>query len=547
MHPGGAGGRLALIVCLCIGAIFTSVLIGAVHAQTFTTIKSFGTYSNVFGFFPTGLVQGPDGTLYGTTTSGELDVKLLCSGNTLYGATESGGRSNRGTIFKLQTDGTGFTVLKDFSGGDGERPCCLTLSGTTLYGAAAIGGTNSGRGTLFKLNIDGAGFNVIKHLSWNDGAVPLSGGLSLSGNTLYGTTYWGGNSNEGTLFRVNVDGSGYMVLKHFGADGAKPISQPILAAGALYGTTRGPNYGSLFRINTDGTGFTVLKNFSGEDPNDLTLSGNLLYGTTSGGSYSFGTIFSINTNGASASYQIVRIFTSTDPHPPDGPILVANGTIYGTASYGPGSAYGAVFSTSLSTGGLRVLKAFSQQVDWANPSPLALAGDTLFGTTVQGGPTNAGTVFKVKTDGSGYVVLKEFTVNDGAQPRGALTLSGNTIYGTTYSGGSLSFGAYGTVFRMNQDGTDFRVLRSFVFADGVSPFAGLLLSGDTLYGTTYYGGSLGHGTLFRISTDGTGYSVLKAFTGTDGDHPRSDLILSNGTLYGTTEDGGSQNEGTVFK
>ena len=65
--------------------------------------------------------------------------------NTLYGATESGGRSNRGTIFKLQTDGTGFTVLKDFSGGDGERPCCLTLSGTTLYGAAAIGGTNRPR------------------------------------------------------------------------------------------------------------------------------------------------------------------------------------------------------------------------------------------------------------------------------------------------------------------------------------------------------------------------------------------------------------------
>ena len=103
--------------------------------------------------------------------------------------------------------------------------------------------------------------STLSSISWNDGAVPLSGGLSLSGNTLYGTTYWEAIRTKAPSFRVNVDGSGYMVLKHFGADGAKPISQPILAAGALYGTTRGPNYGSLFRINTDGRGFTVLKNF----------------------------------------------------------------------------------------------------------------------------------------------------------------------------------------------------------------------------------------------------------------------------------------------
>ena len=92
-------------------------------------------------------------------------------------------------------------------------------------------------------------------------------------------------------------------------------------------------------------------------------------------------------------------------------------------------------------------------------------------------------------------------------------------------------------------------------SDGANPYAGLILSGNTLYGTALYGGSSGDGTVFAINTDGTGFTNLHSFTATlrfglrtnsDGAYPSAGLILSGNTLYGTTSDGGSSGNGTVF-
>ena len=102
------------------------------QAQTHTVIKSFGIQSKVTGLNPRApLVQGPDGTLYGTTLEGD----------------------GYGTVFKLQPDGTGFSVLKSFiNSADGAYPCAgLVLSGGTLYGTtrgmAQLSGS-SGYGSL---------------------------------------------------------------------------------------------------------------------------------------------------------------------------------------------------------------------------------------------------------------------------------------------------------------------------------------------------------------------------------------------------------------
>src|SRR2546427_248239 len=92
----------------------------------------------------------------------------------------------------------------------------------------------------------------------------------------------------------------------------------------------------------------------------------------------------------------------------------------------------------------------------------------------------------------------------------------------------------------------FTTLHSFNNTDGASPQSRLVLSGSTLYGTAVYGGSSGWGTVFKINTDGTGFTTLHTFTGGDGAELVAGLILSGNTLYGAAYVGGSSGNGTVF-
>ena len=131
-----------------------------------------------------------------------------------------------------------------------------------------------------------------------------------------------------------------------------------------------------------------------------------------------------------------------------------------------------------------------------------------------------------------------------------LVLSGNTFYGTVL--GDMETDYSGSVYAVSTDLTGFTNVHSFGYvvapgygprinADGAFPNAGLILSGATLYGTTYYGGSSGNGTIFKVSTNGTGFTVLNI-----GGNPQAGLILSGSTLYGTTYYAGNAGSGTVF-
>jgi uncharacterized repeat protein (TIGR03803 family) len=232
---------------------------------------------------------------------------LILSGNTLYGTAQSGGSSGAGTVFAVSTAGTGFTNLHSFTGSDGGNPQAgLILSGNTLYGTA-YGGGSSGYGTVFAVNTNGTGFTNLHSFTYSDGANPEAG-LILSGNTLYGTAYGGGSSGQGTVFAVSTDGTGFTNLYSFtgGSDGANPAAGLILSGNTLYGTAyRGGDfgYGTVFAVNTDGTGFTNLHSFtysfiysSGGNPQaGLILSGNTLYGTAyGGGSSGKGSVFSLS-------------------------------------------------------------------------------------------------------------------------------------------------------------------------------------------------------------------------------------------------------------
>lgn len=196
--------------------------------------------------------------------------RLVYGSNAVYGTTLAGGTRGNGSVFRVNANGGGYTTLKSFSqtyvntndgGGytnsDGAQPLAgLALGSDTLYGTTYAGGM-SAKGTVFSLKTDGTGFNVLKHFSGIDGKAPYAD-LLLSSNILYGTTAAGGVSNKGTVFRLNTDGSGFEVLKSFAiSDGLLPLGGLALADGTLYGTTlQGGiwNRGTVFSIRTNGTG-----------------------------------------------------------------------------------------------------------------------------------------------------------------------------------------------------------------------------------------------------------------------------------------------------
>ncbi|HEY2103816.1 MAG TPA: choice-of-anchor tandem repeat GloVer-containing protein, partial [Chthoniobacterales bacterium] len=376
--------------------LLLSISGGQVTAQTFTTLRSLG---------------GNDG--------GQPLGKLTLSGSTLYGtASNAGSNANAGTVFAINSDGTGFRAVHTFNSGstDGARPSAgLVLSGNRLFGTTAAGGA-SGLGTVFALNTDGTGFTLLHSFAGAGQGADAEGDLILSGNTLYGTARFssGGNSpGDGIVFAVNTDGTGFRIVHSFSAatDGAQPVAGLVLLGNVLFGTAstggNAVNGGTVFAVNTDGTGFFVLHRFGGIDGVDpesgLTLSGSTLFGTTVGGgngNQSQGTIFAVNTDGT--GFHLLRSFVAaSDGSLPRAGLTLSGNTLYGTTTASGPSRGGTIFSINTDGTKFTVLHPFtSGGIDGFNPGAEVLVfGNALFGTTEVGGTFNAGTVFRFSQGG----------------------------------------------------------------------------------------------------------------------------------------------------
>ncbi|MGA3283721.1 MAG: choice-of-anchor tandem repeat GloVer-containing protein [Verrucomicrobiota bacterium] len=333
---------------------------------------------------------------------------LIQSGSTLYGMTWQGGSNNLGTVFRMNTDGSGFQLLHSFvsASSDGQKPIgSLILSGSTLYGMAASEDTSYG-GTVFKLNTNGSGFQVLRSFSTSDGVWPY-GSLIQSGSILYGLNTFGGNAS--------------------GWDGN----------------------GTVFCINTNGTGFQLLHTFAGS-PGDggwphgsLIQSGSILYGMTAvGGSNDNGTVFQINTNGS--GYQHLHDFVGggNDGAGPGGTLLQSDAILYGTTGGGGSSGNGTIFEINTNGTGFRLLHSFNGgSNNGAGPGGAPVQhGAMLYGMTKGGGSSGNGTIFEINTNGTGFQLLHSFSGGDGSQSFGSLLLSGSTLYGMTSAGGSHNQG-----------------------------------------------------------------------------------------------------------
>jgi uncharacterized repeat protein (TIGR03803 family) len=357
-----------------------------------------------------------------------------------------------------------------------------------------------------------------------DGALPLAG-LVLLGNSLFGTTGSGSASANGTVFTINSDGTGFSDLYSFtvgtlgignfpifNSDGAHPQAALILSSNILFGTANGggvSDNGTVFAINSNGTGFRTLHNFTATDTDvlhggtnsdgarpaaSLILLGNSLYGTTSlGGSSGQGVVFSLQTDGT--GFRVLHNFSGSDGANP-GSLIVSSSTLYGTTGSGGSSASGTVFKISADGTGFNSLYSFTGGDDGAGPRGLLLSGATLYGTAGSGGSSGKGTLFGMNTDGTGFAALHSFGGIDGAIPKAGLVSLGNTLYGSSASGGLDN---RGTIFAINTDGTGFTNLYSFTGGDdGLNPNV-LILSNNIFYGTTQNGGTSESGTVFSLS------------------------------------------------
>ncbi|HKQ39130.1 MAG TPA: choice-of-anchor tandem repeat GloVer-containing protein, partial [Verrucomicrobiae bacterium] len=238
-------------------ATFSGVLLtGLLHAQLtdLRRLHSFGETNQSSGvpdcrWTSAGLVEGPDGALYGTAPNG---------GTGLY----TGG----GAVFKVHKDGTAYTILRHFgiNTTDARQPAhgVIVASDGNLYGTSVNGGNND-VGTVFKLNRDGSGYQILHHFAPDpDAFYPFAGVIEGSDGVLYGTST---RPVVGAIYKINKNGTGYAILKYLNEslDGARPEASLIEAAdGRLYGTTvTGGSYrrGTLFRMNKDGSGFLVLR------------------------------------------------------------------------------------------------------------------------------------------------------------------------------------------------------------------------------------------------------------------------------------------------
>ena len=400
--------KFASILCFVLAAMLTQ----PAQAQTFTVLHEFTGEAD--GSYPdAGLTMDRAGNLYGTTygdgysnSSGSVfeltrtngvwtfaPIYTFTGGNdgalpyagvvigpdgSLYGTTTAGGAYDNGTVFNLRPpphfcshvlcDWTE-TVLYSFQGGsDGSQPYgsvafdqAGNIYGTTFAG----GGPRGGDGTVYRLAPSGSGWteSVIYAFSNSDGANPLSGVTLDNAGNLYGTTVDGGAYGDGAVYELTYSaGSGWAesFLHSFnrtlGAGECFPYDDLIFdPSGNLYGAAAGGE-GAIFKLTPSAGSWTysLLYGYGGSEEacgarGNLAMDGaGNIYGTTyCDGAYAQGSVFKLRV-GSIVTYTTLYSFTGgSDGYWPNSNVVFdANGNLYGTTyaggPYGDGG-YGGVW------------------------------------------------------------------------------------------------------------------------------------------------------------------------------------------------------------
>lgn len=271
------------------------------EAGQLTTLYNFGQVNGPASIRMS-LVQGSDGSFYGTSRAGGTYCKssegcgtifkmstagvvttlysfcsqqdkggncldgqspgslLLASNGHLYGVTELGGTFTGGTIFEVTQNGE-FNTLYSFCAktncADGAGPNWL-IQGTdgNLYGTTATGGSSLSRGTVFRFTAKGTLTTLYSFCSLpgcTDGTQP-EGLIEASDGNLYGAAAGGGDLFDGTIFQLASSGNLTTLHTFVGTDGEGPVGIVQDTDGSFYGATTngggGCDCGTLFSLST---------------------------------------------------------------------------------------------------------------------------------------------------------------------------------------------------------------------------------------------------------------------------------------------------------
>jgi uncharacterized repeat protein (TIGR03803 family) len=493
------------------------------------------------------LIQANDGNLYGmgTGTPSGYYVGTLC----------------RGAIFKCSTTGTEIVLSGNgslmYPYGSLIQASDGNLYGMTYEGTAGIF-TCSLTGTIITIHTFTGGVM--------DGASPYGSLIQASDGNLYGMTSQGGESGAGAIFKSTITGAESILYNFVGSFyGSSPTGSLILGIDSnLYGMTYSggaSSEGTIFKCNKSGTK-TILHsfvggNYDGEYPNGSLIQGNdgNLYGLTSEGGPFFsggcsgnssgndGTIFKCTPAGIET---ILHIFVNGefDGGNPNGSLIQGvDGNLYGMTSggglsgvpYSSGSSggVGTIFKCT-PTGTETILHNFmgGGDTDGAYPSGSLIqdSDGNFYGMTESGGIYNYGIIFKCTNTGQ-LTILYSFKggAYDGLNPHGSLIKGGDgNFYGMTTSGGLYNMGI---IFKCTPTGIE-TTLHNFSggISDGASPYGSLILGSDSnFYGMTELGGAANYGTIFECTPSGS-VTILDNLMGINGGHPFGDLLEIKGPL-----------------
>ncbi len=406
---------LSFVAVFCAGAIGS-------RAQSFTTLL---TFDGANGANPksVALVQGADGDLYGTTSSGGATAN--CS-------------AGCGTIFKINLDGKlttlhSFCAQPDCTEGMNPQAGLIQANDGNFYGTTLGGGAHEGNGTVFRMTASGMVTTIYSFCAMPncaDGYSPNGALLQGADGNLYGTTSGGGAKDSGTVFKITLEGA-LTTLYSF-------CTQPDCADGSN----------------------PVAEMTQGADGN--------LYGMTSQGGKGSGTIFGINSSGAlTTSYVFCsRPQCADGGNPKGGLIQGADGNFYGTTFAGGTGNKGTVFMVT-PQGALTTIFSFCTEcAAGATPYSTLVQGTdgSFYGTAYYGGAKGQGTAFKLipppKVTPPGKVkptwkviALHSFDDSDAYPIAALMQAKDGNFYGVTFNGGSspkcLNSGGCGTVFRLS--------------------------------------------------------------------------------------------------